>query len=299
MGKTVALERLGNLLTEGGLRVCHVDVPAKTATSDAVKALIGSALGTDLSEGPAALVKSDVEREPTLIILDNAQNFFLRRVGGLGGWQTLLGLTNARVSNVFWLISINDQSWAYLSNVFGRDYRFRNILRAKPWSQNDIRSMILSRNQLSGFKIRYDDILLASRGPDAGNIRNAEQRYFSLLWDACRGNPMMALRLWLSSVYVDAKTVVVGLPEEISGLSLEQLGNELHFVYAALIIHENMTSDELVQATSLSDSVVRSALKIAFDAGFVQRAERGRYQVVPLWYHTITKLLTRKNLLHE
>ena len=300
-GKSSAISRLRKDLQEehSEILVHYLEVPAKTTTAESVHYLLGTALGIDLSEGPGALVISDEQRQPTIVILEDAQNFFLREVGGLAGWETLLSLTHARLSNIFWVIAINNQSWAFLSNVFGRDYQFSTVLKTRAWSQNDIRSLILSRNQLSGFQIRYDNILLSTRGPEAGSIRNAEQLYFSLLWDACRGNPLLALHMWLTSITVKGKIVTVGLPAEVSGAAIERLGEEVHFVYAALVLHENMTSDELVTVTAIAQGVVRSALKIAFDAGFVERSPNRRYRIVPLWYPTITKILARKNLLHE
>ncbi|MEH6564143.1 MAG: ATP-binding protein [Halopseudomonas sp.] len=300
-GKSSVLKQLTQDLAQEQphlqLRLC--EVPGKVTTADEVASLLGELLQTDLAAGPAALVHSDAERSPTLVILDNAQNLFLRRVGGLAGWETLLALVNARTKNLFWLLVINNQGWAYLSNIYGRDYQFRKVRTTRPWSQNDIRSLILSRNHLSGYKIRYDDILLAARGPEAGNIRNAEQLYFSLLWDACQGNPLLALRLWLGSIYLQGNTVVVGLPDEVSATPLEQLDNDLHFVYAAIMIHENMTSAELVSVTALPERVVRTALKTGLHGGFIQRAENKRYRVVPLWYPSLMRLLARKNLLHE
>lgn len=301
IGKSRVLDKLTSTLAEQqpDLLIRRASVPAKTLTAASTLQLVGRLLDCDLSEGPAALVSSDDSRQPTLVILDDAQNFFLSTVGGLEAWKTLLSLTNSRLENVFWLITIHNQSWAYLSNVFGRDYQFRNVLRAKRWSQHDIRSLILSRNHLSGFKIRYDDVLLASRGPEAGNIRNAEQRYFSLLWDACNGNPMLALRLWLSSVRTHGNTVTVGLPSTPSLPQADKLGANLLFVYAAIVTHENLTSEEISATTALPDSVVRYALKTGFDAGFIQRDADTRYRLVPTWYYTITNLLARKNLLHE
>lgn len=300
-GKTSVLKRLHSAVIEEhpDVHVKVVEVPAKTTTEEAVLELLAGMLDMDLTSGPSALVRTDAERPPTLVVLDNAQNLFLRRVGGLIGWEALLSLTNARVENIFWLIVVNNQSWAYLSNIYGKEYQFRHIKTARAWSQNDIRSLILSRNHLSGYKIRYDDILLSTRGPEAGNIRNAEQLYFSLLWDACLGNPMLALRLWLTSIHLKGNTVVVGLPDEVSSAWLEQLSSDLHFVYAAIMIHENMTSDELVEATALPERVVRTALKTAYDAGIIQRSQERRYRIVPLWYSAIMKLLSRKNLLHE
>ena len=220
-------------------------------------------------------------------------------MGGLAGWEALLGLVNARVENLFWLVLIDNHAWAYLSNVYGRDYQFRSIKVARRWSQNDIRSLVLSRNHLSGCRIRYDNILLATRGPEAGSIRNAEQLYFSLLWDACQGNPAIALRLWLRSIRMEGNTVVVGLPDEVVGSGLEALDRDLHFVYAAISIHENMSSDELVSATALPERVVRRALKTGQDMGFLERGENRRYRIVALWYPIVTRLLARKNLLHE
>ncbi len=300
-GKSTVLQQLLLELAEepDALQVRLCEVPGKLCTRDEVLTLLGDALQCDLTAGPPALVHTDAERQPTLIILDNAQNLFLRRVGGLSGWETLLALVNTRIENVFWLVVINNQSWAYLSNIYGKDYQFRKVRSTRRWSQNEIRSLILSRNHLSGYKIRYDDILLATRGPEAGNIRNAEQLYFSLLWDACQGNPMLALRLWLRSIHLQGNTVVVGLPDEVSATALEQLDNDLHFAYAAIMIHENMTSDELVTVTALPERVVRAALKTGYDAGFLQRLDNKRYRIVPLWYPPIMRLLARKNLLHE
>ncbi|MED5388044.1 MAG: ATP-binding protein [Pseudomonadota bacterium] len=300
-GKTVSVDRLEKALAEScdGLNLIKLTVPAKTTEPNTILALIGDALAVDLSDGPAALVKSDEQRQPTLVVLDEAQNFFLKTIGGLEGWRTLLSLVNARLDNVFWLLMVNNQSWAYLCNVFGRDYQFRNVLKVKRWGQTDIRSLILARNHLSGHRVRYDEVLLSSRGPEAGNVRNAEQRYFSLLWDACRGNPMVALRLWLTSVKPQGRQVLVGLPTPPSASLLDGMGENALFVYAAIATHENLTAQEIASVTSLADNVVRYALKGGFDAGFLNKSEDGRYRLKPLWYQQVISYLTRKNLLNE
>ena len=72
---------------------------------------------------------------------------------------------------------INDQSWAYLGNVFGRQYQMRDVIRARRWSHNDIRSLILSRTHLSGFRVHYDEVLLNSYGAQQNTGRSAEQRF--------------------------------------------------------------------------------------------------------------------------
>lgn len=301
IGKTAALLRLKQSLSDNNPEVIvhRFSVPAKTTNEEAVYQLIGDIIGTDLSEGPATLARTDEERPPTVVILDEAQNLFLSSVEHLNGWRALLNLTNVRVKNLFWIVSINNQSWAYLCNVFGREYQIRNAIHAKRWSQNDIRSLILSRNHLSGYKIRYDDVLLSSRGSEAGNLRNAEQRYFSLLWDSCRGVPMTALGMWLTSVHPHGRTVTVGLPQIPDSSVLEKLGSKLMFVYATIVTHENLTFEEVLQTTNQQENVVRYALKSALDAEFIERSQDGRYRITSLWYHTVISYLARKNMLNE
>lgn len=301
IGKTAALSRLEKSLQESNPDVVihRFSIPAKTTSKEAVYQLIGKQLGTDLSEGPGMLARTDAERSPTLVILDEAQNLFLADVEHLEGWRSLLSLTNVRLENLFWIVSINNQSWAYLCNVFGREYQIRNAIYAKRWSQDEIRSLILSRHHLSGYKLRYDDILLSSRGSEAGNLRNAEQRYFSLLWDSCRGVPMTALGMWLTSVRPKSRTVTVGLPQVPDSSVLEKLGAKLMFVYAAIVTHENLTFEEVLRATNLQENVVRYALKAALDAEFIVRSKDGRYRIASLWYHTVISYLARKNMLNE
>src|SRR5690606_24579050 len=78
IGKSRVLEKLKSTLAEQqpDLLIRHASVPAKTLTAASTFQLVGRLLDCDLSEGPAALVSGDKERQPTLVILDDAQNFF-------------------------------------------------------------------------------------------------------------------------------------------------------------------------------------------------------------------------------
>ncbi|WVM89616.1 ATP-binding protein [Halopseudomonas pachastrellae] len=178
-GKSSIVPRLHKELAEQhpDVQMLRLVVEDKTITADGLLALVGGALGCDLSAGPSALVREDAGRQPTLVVIDDAQNLFLRQVGGLAGWEALLGLVNARVENLFWLVLIDNHAWAYLSNVYGRDYQFRSIKVARRWSQNDIRSLVLSRNHLSGCRIATT----ISCWPPAGRRRQHSQRRAALL----------------------------------------------------------------------------------------------------------------------
>lgn len=281
------------------LRVQMMDVPARTMDVATLYGLIGEQLGVDITGGPAALAASCTDIPPTMLVLNNAEHLFLADVGCLDAWRALLSLTNARAPNVFWLIVINNQSWAYLCNVFGRDYQMRNVIRVKRWTQSEIRSLIMSRNQKAGYRIKYDDVLVDTRAPASNTLRNAEQRYFSLLWDASRGVPVTALTLWMESVTTRRDEVTVRIPRMPSVSRIEKSGSHQLFVFAALVTHGSLSTAELVLVTNIAENVVRFALKAALEDEVVEKGDDGRYRITTLWYHTVVNILNRMNMLHE
>lgn len=301
IGKKSAVRRFCQETAQNNdaLRVTMLDIPARTLDVTVLYSLVGQQLGIDLSEGPAALATANEQLPPTLLVVNNAEHLFLADVGGLEAWEALLSLTNSRAGNVFWLLVINNQSWAYLCNVFGRDYQMRNVIQVKRWAQAEIRSMILSRNQQSGYRLRYDDVLMDTRGPTNGAMRNAEQRYFSLLWDASWGVPAAALKLWQASVTTRGKAVTVRVPRMPSGARIEKSGPNQLFVFAAIVTHGSLTTQEIVRVTNMSENVVRFALKSALEDNVVQKGEDSRYRITTLWYHTVVNILNRMNMLHE
>ena len=301
IGKKSAAKRFANALAaeETGVEVRLLDVPPKTTGSADLYRLIGNALSVDLSGGPVALAEQDEQLTPTVIILNDAENLFLADVGCLDGWRTLLALTNARVRNIYWLIVINNQSWAYLCNVFGRDYQMRNVIRVKRWTQGEIRSLIMSRHQKSGYRLQYDDVLIDTRSQVAATVRNAEQRYFGLLWDACHGLPVSALKLWTESVTTHRGTVTVSIPRLPASSRLEKSGAKMMFVFAAIVTHGNLTTNELMRVTNMPENVIRFILKTALENDMIAKGSDGRYRITALWYHTVVSTLNRMNMLNE
>lgn len=301
IGKNSAARRFANTLTseKSETQIRLIDVPAKTISADALYQLLGEALNENLAGGPAALVEADKHLSPTLIIINDAENLFLAEVGAFDGWRSLLSLTNAQLQNVFWVIVINNQSWAYLCNVFGRDYQIKNVIRAKRWSQSDIRSLILSRNQKSGYRLQYDEVLIDTRSQATQTVRNAEQRYFSLLWDACRGNPVTALKLWKESVSTLRNVATVRIPRLPASARIEKSSANNMFVYAALVTHGRLSTAEIMRVTDMAENVVRYALKSAQEDDVIEKGNDGRYSITALWYYTVTSTLNRMNMLNE
>lgn len=302
IGKSLALKKLHANLKEkyDDIHVLTLKIEHKITQSEELKTVLSALLGTSITTNTDALCAADKTMQPTIVILDECQNLFLTQFGGLEAWKTLLDLTSTQLGNIFWLLSINNQSWAYLDNVFGRQYQMRNIIYVKSLSQSDIRSLILSRTHLSGYKPIYDDQLLNYHSAQQHSLgRDTEQRFFSLLWDSCRGTPMIALEMWLTAVSTRGNEVVASLPQRPSSSELNSINNELLFVYRAIVTHENLTLEQMKAVTQQSEHTVRYAIKTGLDMGFLCRDAMQRYRIAPIWYHSLVHFLSWKNMIHE
>lgn len=281
-------------------KTVFIDLADKITTEKEIFEVITDALDFDGITDIPSFVNHQKEMEKTVVILDNAHNLFLGDVRGFEAYKTLHNLANANLKNIFWLIIINQQSWIYLNDVFSRVYRFSGRLQLQKWSQQDIRQLILNRQRASGRRLTYDELLLASTSHSETAARAAEARCFSLLWDQSAGIPSIALSIWLNSKRSPRSGLIeMGIPERPTSPAFAELIDDQLFVYAALVVHEVLNTQQTEAVTHLPEAVVRRALKLGLDQGFLNRGDQGKYIINPLWYIQLCQLLKRKNFLHE
>ncbi|MDX1692317.1 MAG: AAA family ATPase [Ketobacteraceae bacterium] len=281
-------------------KAVNIVVPEKTTNEDDIFNLIKEAIGISTKADIAHFVKEQKDLEKTVVVIDEAQNLFLGDVGGFNAYKMLQNLISAKLQNIFWIVAINQQSWIYLNDVFSRTYQFSNRINIQRWTQQEIRELILNRHRASRRRLKYDELLLASTAHSETATRAAESRCFSLLWDQSAGIPAVALSIWVNAARHPGKgQIEMGIPERPSSSVMLELTDDYLFVYSALIIHETLNTQQAQAVTHLSEPIVRRALKLGMDQGFVIRKDRGRYTINSLWYIQLCQLLRRKNFLHE
>jgi hypothetical protein len=247
------------------------------------------------------IVALDKKIPKTLLLIDEGQNLFLAKRGGFSAFHLLNSIFNLRTENLFWCMTFNRYSWAYLNAVTGGSQFFRKIYSIKQWSDKDIKEMIMARHHYSGLKLEFDPIIYTiGHQTQRDEIEYIQDRFFEMLWEQARGNPRAALALWVSALQqADPQTIKVGLPEESPSKPLEGLTDEEIFVIAGIIRHENLTVNEAVEVCNLSERVVRHAVRVGLERGFLARSqESGRYRVEPLWQGPLTSQLISKNFVY-
>jgi hypothetical protein len=281
--------------------ILYIDVPAKTITVKDFYSLLDQYLIAGAIEKTQDIQKLDADFKDTVIIIDNAHNLFLADEYGFEAYKALLDCINVRLNNIFWMVISNDRAANYLNYVFGSRRQFSYHLTLPKWSQQDIRQLIMARHTASRRKLSFNELLLSSIGSDdSAAAVAAETRCFNLLWDQSGGNPSVAMELWIEAASkVKNFGIEIGIPERPSVNAIKELNNDLLFVYASIVIHDNLTVAEAIAATNLPESIVIYAYKVGLDAGFLYGDGEGRDRISPLWQIQLISLLNKKNFLHE
>jgi energy-coupling factor transporter ATP-binding protein EcfA2 len=304
IGKTTLLKHCKTEIekTHGeDLNVIYKKMPAKITDNSKLQNYIMEIFEFSNNEGSFDIFQIDRSlKKKTIVIIDEAQNIFLSHTGGFEAYYAFINTINLSTENIFWIMSFNKYSWLYLDRAFGRTQFFRNVFEIKGWSDIKIKELIMKRHYKSEMKLSYDLLINATRSQDEiDKYSSIESKFFKLLWELSRGNPRAALYMWLTALSRRNRTTFnVNIPKEVEFEGLEKLPDDLMFVIAHLIKHENLSSSELEQTTSLPKGLVRNAIKVGQEKKFIYKDPRGRYMVELAAQYGLIKYLRLKNFIY-
>jgi len=303
VGKTTLLKKVGHDISQKyPVHIEYAKVPSKTIRKTELYALIKTILKSDeVIEKDSDIYKLDKSlTTKTIIVLDECQNIFISETEGFEAYHSLTSIINLNTENIYWVKSFNRYSWLYIDRAFGRTQYFRNVYELSGWNDLKIKDMILSRHSSTNFKLSFDLLINATRSQDEiDRYASIESKFFKLLWELSRGNPRAALYLWISALSKkNSRTLNVNIPKEAEFEGIEKMPDELMFVISQVLRHENLNVHELVQASNLSEGLIRNSLKIAQERKFLFKDKRNRYMVSIAHQYGLIKYLKLKNFIY-
>ncbi|MBY0517309.1 MAG: hypothetical protein K2P81_10390 [Bacteriovoracaceae bacterium] len=234
-----------------------------------------------------------------IILLDDIQNMFLGMIGGFEVYKVFLEIVSLRTKNIFWCLSINSHSWAYLKGVLGSQQFYGKVLTLSPWKDFEIQNLIMNRHKKTQYSISFDESI---RAYGSGEVVSSqvESQFFRLLWGQSRGNPRSALMYWVSALsHPKEKHIHVGIPSFVSSSLVASMSDQSLFVLASLARHDSLTQDELCTVTTLESTVIRKCLKEAQDKGLIWIDDFARARISSRAQYVIDYYLIGKNFLYE
>lgn len=302
-GKTTFLKKIINSPQFLNSRVEYLSINKKLTTPNSIHKLIRKIFNIDFNGSFSSFLEFDEDLEPTIIVLDNAHNLFLAMEDGLEGLKYLINLINLQTKNIFWITAFNHHSWLYLNNVLGRYRFFRNEYFMPRWKEEEITSLIKKAHSYSDYNLSFDFITEALSNNEENLFDSIEiqNKFYRFITDQSDGNPKRAQALWLSSLRATSyKKLQISFPHEKNiGKFLSELQDSALFILAALLRHENLTSFEIAQVTSLPKGIVANTLKMGIEEKLLKKNLTNRYRISINYIDRLTSFLAKKNFIYE
>lgn len=253
----------------------------------------------DPSDSLSSLANALLAGPRRVVVLDKAQHLFLTNFGGYEAFAGFARLVNRTCRQVFWLCSMTTYPWRHLTAVRPDAAVFRGSAHLSPWSEDRIRELIRTRCTASGARFNFADLVVDGLEGVSTQARliESEEGYTRLLWDYADGNPRVALHFFLRSLDSDGgNRVRVRLFRAPEVERLEAGGFNGLFVLAAVVMHESISFDHLVEVTRFERPECFIHIDRLTELGAVV-LDNDMYCVSATWHRTAVRLLRRRNLL--
>lgn len=235
-----------------------------------------------------------------VVIVDQCENLFLRRVGGFDGIDAFLDVCTLTNDRVFWVLVFDEYPWRYMTRVADRRGYFRTIVELRPFNEDQIRQLIEKRNEAVGVHPNFDRL--------TGEVAADEQHfelvktaagYFRLLAEYSRGNLRVAQYCWLRSLLKDEDgSIHVTLFARPDSRGLKSMSDDLLFALTSLVQHRSLSVAELAQTLDMSEPRCAVLVNLLQETGYIDDSGGGRWRLATSAYFNVLGRLKAENFLH-
>lgn len=301
IGKSKFLERIA--IDNDSLKVIKIKFDKKiTSKADLVR-IISSNFQEEIQKGDLFKFLSICDKK-IIITLDDCHNLFLTKENGFEALKAFFNLlVKIDNPNLLWISTFGSFPWNYLQHALKIDKYFRHILRLSRWSDENIKDLIINKHLKTGFTLTYDPLIFTINTINSKKeFEDLQLKFFQIIWSQSRGNPTIAIFLWISCVnQIHTKTIKVTLPSMAKSNNLNNLSDDHLFVYGAIIKHQNLSIREISDILSLSRGEILNIVRIGLEKNYlVESLIKGkRFSCSPQWQLAMNKLLINRNFIYE
>jgi len=259
----------------------------------------------DAQPNTESVIKALLDKPSTVFLLSNIHRLFMRAVGHYAGMDAVLDVMQATARHHFWIASLHGPAWSFLAgmNNVGHVGIFPKRIHIGPMNPADMSAWLHKRTRSIGFRPNFQSLLQRpAKGPDRNRlIERTERAFWRLLADASQGNPTVAARLWIDCLRpssVDGE-VGVGVPRSHDSSELEGLSDPELFTLTAIILHDDISVEELHTVLNQSENRVRATCRGLEQATLIMETDSGRYKVRLNWLPAVERHLRRRSFLHK
>ena len=300
IGKSKFLEKIA--LENSNIEVVKIKFDRKVTSKEDFQKIISFHLLEEVEDGNLFKFLSTYDKK-TIITLDDCHNLFLAKEGGFEALKAFFNfLVKIDNPNILWISTFGSFPWNYLQSSLKVDRYFRHILRLPRWSDENIRDLIINKHNKTGFKLTYDPLIfVANVNKSEKEFEDLQLKFFQIIWSQSRGNPTIAICLWLSCVnQMGYKSIKVSLPLIAKATNLNNLSDDHLFVYGAIIKHQSLSVREISDILSITRGEVLNLVRIGLEKNYLTEStiKGRRFSLSCEWQIAMNKLLINRNFIY-
>ncbi|MEL7001152.1 MAG: hypothetical protein AAFN93_00300, partial [Bacteroidota bacterium] len=250
------------------------------------------------------LVKYLVEGEKRIVVVENIQLIFLKKVGGFSSLNQLMELISLTYKNVFWLMSCTAYSWDYLNKAISLSDHFSYTIKMKEFDNDTIIDIITRRHKISGYDVQFEASAENLNDKKFKKLKQEEQQnqlkkeFFSDLNKIAKSNVSLGLIYWMRSTKeISGNTLMISSLKDIDFSFMKSLSINKAYALMELLLHDGLSEKEFCDITNQTVSRSRSVLNPLREDGIINYDDEV-YHINPLLYRQTVNLLRTKNIIH-
>ncbi|MEQ8245208.1 hypothetical protein [Fulvivirga sp.] len=239
-----------------------------------------------------------------IIVIENLQKLYLKKVGGFKNIKLLTELISLTRDSVHWIIGCTQYAYNYLEKTISISDHFSYNIPLEDLSSQEIVKMIEKRHRVSGYNLIFEPSLEDLKNKkykglnEKGKQEYLKEEFFTQLNKIAKSNISIALIYWLRSTkHTSENAIEIGSISSMDFSFLKTLSNQKLFLLTMLLLNDGMTEDEFILATNYSVQKNRSIIYPLFEDGVVIKKDDVFY-INPLLYRQSVNLLMSKNIVH-
>ncbi len=222
------------------------------------------------------------------------------KVGGFDELSKFSDMFDMMPSSVGRLMGMDRYAWQYIRCGLAESAAAVDVVELIPWTDEQITELLIARCEAADLKPDYSKVRVPSQYLDANEERRSERNRKGLLVMAASlsgGNPSIASRLFIDCIRVDEKgRLVATLPANSDSRAVEQFSIHQMLVLRVIAQSEHISQADIVANLRYPNAVVENTLQVAREKKWVAEKD-GRFSLTWAWFRTITRVLSRQNLL--
>lgn len=240
-----------------------------------------------------------------IIILEDLQYLYFRKVGGFNVLHLLSNLIAATKRNVFWIVTSSKYAFQYLDKSIQISELFAFQIEMNEIDKQTIKEALIKRHKISGYNLYFEQPPVAYltkkflKSPVEVQQEILKEEFFSDINKIAQSNFRIAFMYWIrSTVKVSGSTIYMRSLKSIDTSFLNKLAPVKLLMLNSILLQERLAIDDIVALSSLNEQHTKNIVHALYEKGLLTMENEEFYTINIFLYRQIISLLKSKNVIH-